>query len=95
MLEMKAPERFMRGHSCNVDEVMLAIRQYWTHRPHASDTARGIAQVWLQQRYPLDLVQAALALLETRGELKTRRLSGGGEGGDTLYSAPERSGRLS
>lgn len=77
----------MRAGGDEIEEAAMAIARYLSRRPQASDTARGIAQVWLQQRYALETVQTALELLESRGAIRARRLSGGGQGSDLLYSA--------
>ena len=77
----------MREDSGDIEAAASAIARYLSQRPQASDTARGIAEVWLHQRYALATVRTALARLEMRGKVRARRLSGGGEGSDLLYSA--------
>ncbi len=77
----------MDEFSCDIEEAAAAICRYLADHPHAADTARGIAQIWLRQRYPLALVQETLRRLESRGQLKARPVFGVGAGGDVLYSA--------
>lgn len=40
----------MDEFSCDVNEAAAAICRYLADHPHAADTARGIAQIWLRQR---------------------------------------------
>jgi hypothetical protein len=60
-----------------IEEAAGAIRDYLRARPEAADTAEGIAHWWV---YPvtgekdLEVVMAALALLEASGEIEPWQL---------------------
>ena len=60
-----------------VEAAMAAIRDYLRQHPDASDTAEGIAHWWVHPatgETDPDVVMAALAALEQRGEIAPRQL---------------------
>ena len=63
-----------------VRNIASAINRYLTSRPDACDTIEGIARWWLvRQRYEdsLPLIQEALDLLESNGEVMKHPALGG------------------
>ena len=67
----------MEAADRKIEEAAAAIRDYLQRRPEAADTEDGIAHWWV---YPatgendFDVVLAALALLEQRGEIEARQV---------------------
>ena len=67
----------MEATDPRVEQAAAAIRDYLRERPDASDTAEGIAHWWV---HPMtgetdpQIVMAALAVLEQRGEIEPRQL---------------------
>jgi hypothetical protein len=52
--------------------IASSILRYLSIRPNAADTASGIAEWWVDEPFAtLDLVEAALHLLEARHEVET------------------------
>lgn len=61
------------------ERVADEIKRYWMQYPKAADTDDGIQRWWLSPWFevPLDVVQAALQLLEREGFATVDRIAGG------------------
>ena len=61
------------------ERVADEIRRYWMQYPQAADTDDGIQRWWLPPWYevPLDVVHAALRLLEAEGFVIADSIAGG------------------